>query len=62
MLAPVHLTAHALCPDPAALHGYLTERLDTLQALRTLETAPVLRTLKMAGPLPATGKPPTRSR
>ncbi|MEV5986397.1 AsnC family transcriptional regulator [Streptomyces sp. NPDC052051] len=59
---PHNLTAHALCQDPAALHRYLTERLGTLKAIRTLETAPVLSTLKMAGPLPTTGKPPTRLR
>ncbi|MGK5637965.1 Lrp/AsnC family transcriptional regulator [Streptomyces sp. URMC 126] len=59
---PHNLTAHALCPDPAALHRYLTERLGALKTIRTLETAPVLRTIKMAGPLPATGKPPMRRR
>ncbi|MEV3967305.1 Lrp/AsnC family transcriptional regulator [Streptomyces sp. NPDC050698] len=59
---PHHLTALALCPDPAALHRYLTERLGTLKAIRTLESAPVLRIVKMAGPLPATGKPPKRRR
>ncbi|MFE2582611.1 Lrp/AsnC family transcriptional regulator [Streptomyces sp. NPDC059378] len=57
-----NLTAHALCPDPAALHRYLTERLGTLKAITTLETVPVLRTVKMAGLLPATGKPPRRRR
>ncbi|MER5598266.1 Lrp/AsnC ligand binding domain-containing protein [Streptomyces sp. NPDC002265] len=59
---PHNLTAHALCPDPAALHRYLTERLGTLKAISTLETVPVLRTVKMAGLLPATGKPPRRRR
>ncbi|MGY5014995.1 Lrp/AsnC family transcriptional regulator [Streptomyces sp. 900105755] len=59
---PHNLTAHALCPDPAALHRYLTERLGTLKAITTLETAPVLRTIKMTGPLPTTGKPPVRRR
>ncbi|MEU9446563.1 Lrp/AsnC ligand binding domain-containing protein [Streptomyces sp. NPDC048304] len=59
---PHNLTAHALCSDPAALHRYLTERLGTLKAIHTLETAPVLRTLKMAGPLLPAGKPPTRRR
>ncbi|MFC9932190.1 Lrp/AsnC family transcriptional regulator [Streptomyces sp. NPDC127190] len=59
---PHNLTAHALCPDPAGLHRYLTERLGTLKAITTLETAPVLRTIKMAGPLPAPGKPPMRRR
>ena len=42
------LVAHALCPDAAALHHYLTHRLGALDAIRTLETAPVLRTIKAA--------------
>ncbi|UOZ07771.1 Lrp/AsnC family transcriptional regulator [Amycolatopsis sp. WQ 127309] len=45
---PANLVAHALCPDAAALHRYLTERLGSLEEIRTLETAPVLRTLKAA--------------
>jgi DNA-binding Lrp family transcriptional regulator len=49
---PTNLVAHALCPDPAALHRYLTERLGSLAAIRTLETAPVLRTVKSASPVP----------
>ncbi|MGP9017761.1 Lrp/AsnC family transcriptional regulator [Streptomyces sp. BR1] len=48
---PSNLVAQALCPDPAALHHYLTQRLGALEAIRTLETAPVLRTVKAAGPL-----------
>lgn len=45
---PANLVAHALCPDAAALHRYLTRRLGALDAIRTLETAPVLRTIKAA--------------
>ncbi|MEV6878414.1 AsnC family transcriptional regulator [Amycolatopsis sp. NPDC051128] len=45
---PANLVAHALCPDAAALHHYLTHRLGALDAIRTLETAPVLRTIKAA--------------
>lgn len=48
---PTNLVAHALCPDPPALHRCLTRRLGTLDAIRTLETAPVLRTLKATGPV-----------
>ncbi|MFE6778238.1 Lrp/AsnC family transcriptional regulator [Streptomyces sp. NPDC057702] len=59
---PHNLTAHALCADPPALHRYLTERLGALDTIRALETAPVLRTLKMAGPLPTRGKPTPRHR
>ena len=58
---PTNLVAQALCPDPASLHRYLTHRLGALDAIHTLETAPVLRTIKAAGPLvtyPAgTGRP-----
>jgi len=45
---PANLVAHALCPDAAGLHHYLTRRLGALDAIHTLETAPVLRTLKAA--------------
>lgn len=45
---PANLVAHALCPDAAALHHYLTHRLGALDAIRALETAPVLRTIKAA--------------
>lgn len=43
-----NLVANALCADPAELHHYLTHRLGKLDAIHTLETAPVLRTLKAA--------------
>jgi DNA-binding Lrp family transcriptional regulator len=45
---PANLVAHALCADAAALHGYLANRLGALDAIRTVETAPVLRTIKAA--------------
>jgi DNA-binding Lrp family transcriptional regulator len=47
---PTNLVAQALCRDPADLHRYLTRRLGTLTAVRTLETSPVLRNLKAASP------------
>ncbi|ANP50222.1 DNA-binding Lrp family transcriptional regulator [Streptomyces griseochromogenes] len=47
---PTNLVAQALCRDPADLHRYLTRRLGALRAVRTLETSPVLRTLKAASP------------
>lgn len=47
---PTNLVAQALCRHPADLHRYLTRRLGTLDAIRTLETSPVLRTLKAASP------------
>jgi DNA-binding Lrp family transcriptional regulator len=47
---PTNLLAQALCPDPAALHRYLVERLSALEHVRTIETAPVLRMLKTTVP------------
>jgi DNA-binding Lrp family transcriptional regulator len=49
---PSNLVAQALCPSPAALHHYLTRRLATLDGVTTIETAPVVHTVKAAGPLP----------
>lgn len=46
-----NLVAQAVCADPPALHTYLTRRLSLLPGIHTLETAPVLRTVKAAGPL-----------
>ncbi|WP_028936854.1 Lrp/AsnC family transcriptional regulator [Pseudonocardia spinosispora] len=48
---PTNLVADALCTDPAALHRYLVHRIGPLDGIRHLETAPVLRTVKAAGPL-----------
>jgi hypothetical protein len=44
-----NLFAAVLCPDPAALHDYLAHRLGGLPAIRSVETAPVLSTLKTVG-------------
>jgi DNA-binding Lrp family transcriptional regulator len=46
---PTNLLAQALCDGPADLHRYLTRELGALDGIRTVETAPVLRTLKRAG-------------
>lgn len=48
---PTNLVANALCSGPAALHRYLTQRLGVLETIRSLETAPVLRTVKAVGPI-----------
>ncbi len=48
---PTNLVANALCPDPGALHRYLTHRLGALPEIHTLHTAPVLATLKGTAPL-----------
>ncbi|MET7334419.1 Lrp/AsnC family transcriptional regulator [Nonomuraea sp. NPDC005650] len=47
---PTNLLAHALCSGTDHLHRYITHRLGALAEIRTIETAPVLRTLKHAGP------------
>jgi DNA-binding Lrp family transcriptional regulator len=44
---PTNLVAHATCRDSAHLYRYLTERVANLPGLHTLETAPVLRTVKI---------------
>ncbi|MFD4786127.1 Lrp/AsnC family transcriptional regulator [Streptomyces sp. NPDC058459] len=63
---PTNLVAQALCRDPADLHHYLTRRLGSLDAIRTLETSPVLQNLKAASPIVAdlarTRLPPTSTR
>lgn len=49
-----NLTATVNCRDNRDLHRYLTQRVAPFDAVRTLETAPVIRTIKGAGPrLPA---------
>ncbi|MFI0741431.1 Lrp/AsnC family transcriptional regulator [Streptomyces sp. NPDC021100] len=45
---PANLVANVLCPDPPALHRYLTRRL-ALDAVTGLESTPVLRTVKGVG-------------
>ncbi|MFI7132667.1 Lrp/AsnC family transcriptional regulator [Nonomuraea sp. NPDC050153] len=47
---PTNLLAHALCSGTDHLHRYITHRLGALAEIRTIETAPVLQTLKHAGP------------
>ncbi|MBO2451813.1 Lrp/AsnC family transcriptional regulator [Actinomadura barringtoniae] len=48
---PTNLVANALCSGPEALHRYLTQHLGALESIRSLETAPVLRTVKAVGPI-----------
>ncbi|MFE3192357.1 Lrp/AsnC family transcriptional regulator [Nocardia sp. NPDC059240] len=45
-----NLIAEALCPDPAALHRYLIDRIGSFDAIHTLETTPVLATVKSTAP------------
>ncbi|KAB8196522.1 AsnC family transcriptional regulator [Nonomuraea phyllanthi] len=46
---PANLTASLVCRDDEAFYRYLTESLGALPAIRHLETAPVIRTVKRAG-------------
>ncbi|MET7761541.1 Lrp/AsnC ligand binding domain-containing protein [Streptomyces sp. NPDC005393] len=50
---PTNLLAAVNCRDAHHLSRSLTERIASLDAIRTMETAPVIRTVKRAGaPLP----------
>ncbi|MET0133712.1 MAG: AsnC family transcriptional regulator [Kibdelosporangium sp.] len=44
-----NLTATLNCRDNADLYRYLTERVSGLDAIRSMDTAPILRTVKRAG-------------
>jgi DNA-binding Lrp family transcriptional regulator len=44
-----NLTATVNCRDDADFYRYLTERISTLDAIASVETAPVIRTIKRAG-------------
>lgn len=46
---PTNLVASALFRDTAELYAYLTTRLTGIPGLRSVETAPVIRTVKRAG-------------
>ncbi|XVQ85254.1 Lrp/AsnC family transcriptional regulator [Microbispora siamensis] len=48
---PTNLMAGVTCRDTRALYRYLTERVTTLDGVREVETAPVIRTVKRAGAL-----------
>ncbi|MFF3763753.1 Lrp/AsnC family transcriptional regulator [Streptomyces sp. NPDC001922] len=48
---PTNLLAAVNCRSAQDLSRYLTERIASLDAIRTIETAPVIRTLKRAGTL-----------
>ncbi|MFF7452877.1 Lrp/AsnC family transcriptional regulator [Kitasatospora sp. NPDC008115] len=46
---PTNLVAGLVCRDAEAFYTYLTERLGALEGVGTLETAPVVRSVKRAG-------------
>ncbi|MET0132759.1 MAG: Lrp/AsnC family transcriptional regulator [Kibdelosporangium sp.] len=43
---PTNLVASVVCKDIRALYSYLTERIGALTAIRQIETAPIIRTVK----------------
>ncbi|WP_379507277.1 AsnC family transcriptional regulator [Nonomuraea zeae] len=46
---PSNLTASIVCRDDTAFYRYLTDSLGALPAIRHIETAPIIRTIKRAG-------------
>ncbi|TYB56433.1 Lrp/AsnC family transcriptional regulator [Nonomuraea sp. PA05] len=46
---PANLTASIVCRDDEALYRYLNDSLGALPAIRHIETAPIIRTVKRAG-------------
>ncbi|MBH0779403.1 Lrp/AsnC family transcriptional regulator [Nocardia bovistercoris] len=58
---PNNLVAQVMCPDPGALHHYLTRRLGGIAAIRTPEVTPVLATIKAAGRITAELPEPPRA-
>jgi DNA-binding Lrp family transcriptional regulator len=55
---PTNLHAVVICSDIPSLYSYLTTRIAALDAVRQLETTPVLRRVKSAASLPQTGPNP----
>lgn len=53
---PTNLLAAVNCTDSLDLARYLTERIASLDAIHTIETAPVIRTVKRAGALLPLGR------
>ena len=43
---PTNIVAQIACPGPASLYRYLTERVAAVPGVDTMQTAPVLRTVK----------------
>ncbi|WP_242582255.1 Lrp/AsnC family transcriptional regulator [Streptomyces sp. MST-110588] len=50
---PNNLFATVLCPDVRSLYTYLTTRISVLPAVRTMESAPLIRRVKGPGPMVA---------
>jgi DNA-binding Lrp family transcriptional regulator len=46
---PANLTATVLCTDADGLYDYLTMRISRLKAIKSIETTPIIRTVKRVG-------------
>ena len=57
---PTNLHAVVFAPSTASLYTYLTTRIASLPAIRQVETTPIMRQVKGAGPLPALPQRPAR--
>jgi DNA-binding Lrp family transcriptional regulator len=49
---PTNLVANVLCPDRAAMHRFLADRLGALDQIRMLESSPVMRTFRRGSSAP----------
>jgi DNA-binding Lrp family transcriptional regulator len=56
---PTNLMATVVCRDIASLYSYVTHRLARLPGVTAVETAPLIRVVKRAGPVQQ-GKTPQR--
>jgi DNA-binding Lrp family transcriptional regulator len=52
---PANLAVCAVCRDEVALYEFLTEKIGALQAVERVETAPIIRTVKQASAVVASG-------
>ncbi|MFJ2873675.1 Lrp/AsnC family transcriptional regulator [Streptomyces sp. NPDC087298] len=57
-----NLLAHVLCSDDESLYAYLSDRIGTLLGVDTVETAPIIRTLKRDGAVARNHSPGTGER
>ncbi|MBC3839684.1 Lrp/AsnC family transcriptional regulator [Streptacidiphilus sp. 4-A2] len=53
---PSNLLASVLCPDVRALYHYIGHQVGPLPGIRAIESAPIIRTVKRAGPIGDPGR------
>jgi DNA-binding Lrp family transcriptional regulator len=54
---PTNLMATVVCPYPSDLYTYITHRFASLPGIRNIESTPLIRTVKRAGPSLDIGAP-----